>query len=187
MRRQRRRALHRLWTLNGTADRLATAVTAEGSYVGKPSCFCGCGKEVGRWPPFIRSANNLGHDVTHRLAYTREMVGERIVDPPLAHWDQMGDVHLGLLRNAIHYHDPLMESDLEQWLRTGRELEQGLVAMGALPKQVWLTVPDEVRRSHDYAERLGDLRRLVARSFDIPAGATESKYSSDEALGEREV
>jgi hypothetical protein len=127
-------------------------------------CFCGCGAVVGRFPLFIRSVNNLGRDVTERLAYTRSILGEQMQNPNFASWGADGDSHIVLLRDAMHDHTPIDQDELQRWMRVGREIEKAFIDMGGPPIRVWLNMPDEMRESEAYAARLDEIRAVVAKA-----------------------
>jgi hypothetical protein len=147
--------------------------------VPKPKCFCGCGKDVPRLPLFVRSANNLGRDVSERLAYTRAVLGDQIHHPNFAGWEADGVAHIGILGNAIHHHTPVDASELQRWLGAGREMEKFLIQMGGPSILVWLQMPDEMRESKAYAERLNEIRAVLAK------GGEEASAAGD--LGPREL
>lgn len=146
----------------------------------KPKCFCGCGDDVPRFPLFIRSANNLGRDVTERLAYARGILGDQIRHPSFAPWEADGVEHVSALSGAIHYHtdddqrefrDQLPaprvdQAELQRWLKAGREMERSLIAMGAPSILVWLQTPDEMRQSEAFEQRLNEIRVVLARTGD---------------------
>jgi hypothetical protein len=117
---------------------------------------------------FIRSINNLGRDVTERLAYTRSILGDQMQHTNFASWDADGESHIALLRDAVHHHTPVDQDELQRWMAAGREIEKAFIDMGGPPIRVWLNMPDEMRESDAYAARLNEIRAVVAK-----AGQTE--------------
>ncbi|MFZ0088808.1 MAG: hypothetical protein WAL63_04840 [Solirubrobacteraceae bacterium] len=136
----------------------------------KPKCFCGCGTDVGRFPLFIRSANNLGQDVTERLAYTRSILGEQMKHPDFALWDADGDAHINDLRNAIHHHMPISQDDLQRGMATGREGEKGITTLGGPSISSWLELPREMLESDAYVARVNEIRALLPAYSTLSMG-----------------
>lgn len=146
----------------------------------KPKCYCGCGDDVPRFPLLIRSANNLGRDVTERLAYARAILGDEIHHRSFAGWDEDGDKHIETLSYAIHYYTDddfrelrdelpapaINQSELQRWLEAGRDMEKDLIQMGAPSILVWQQMPDEMRDSEPYRERLKQIRAALAKAGD---------------------
>lgn len=144
----------------------------------KPKCFCGCGDDVPRFPLFIRSANNLGRDATERLAYVRAILGDQIQHPSFAPWEADGVEHINTLSYAIHFQTDedlrefrdslpapsINQDELQRWLKTGRQMEHGLIQMGAPSILVWLQMPDEIRQSDAFAQRLDEIRATLAHA-----------------------
>jgi hypothetical protein len=144
----------------------------------KPKCFCGCGDDVPRFPLFIRSANNVGRDITERLAYARAILGDQIRHPSFARWESDGAEHIETLSYAIHYHTDddyrdlrnelpapaVNQSELQRWLKTGRDMERGLIQMGAPSILVWLQMPEDMRQSDAIAQRLDEIRTTLAKA-----------------------
>jgi len=143
----------------------------------KRECFCGCGDQIPRLPLGLRSVNDLGKDVTERLAYTRAILGDLVGHPTFATWDADGEEHVKTLQNALHYfiHDDMQElrndpdtfppqidrPELHRWMSTGRDVERSLIQLGAPPIKEWLRMPEETRES----EELANLREAIARDY----------------------
>jgi hypothetical protein len=76
---------------------IASCERSEGSEA-MAACFCGCGRRIGRFPLFVRSANNVGQDVAQRLAWARAVIGEKL-NPE---WAAEGEDYLRAIRDALH-------------------------------------------------------------------------------------
>jgi hypothetical protein len=103
-------------------------------------CFCGCDRDVPRFPLFTRSANNLGRDVEERLAWARAVMGDELD----AGWEADGEQHLEALQAAIHDRYSLDTSALQRWLVCGRKMESLVRQMGGPPINLWLGKPGAI-------------------------------------------
>jgi hypothetical protein len=129
----------------------------------KVKCFCGCGLDVPRLPLGRRSANNLGRDVSERLAWARVVVGKEI-DPD---WEAGGVTHTGALRRAVHDGDRhvIDEADLQRWLEFGQNMEIVAVQIGLPPINLWL--------QPDYAAKDAMGRWIRESGFTVDEAALE--------------
>jgi hypothetical protein len=105
------------------------------------TCFCGCGRKIGRFPLFMRSANNVGQSVSERLGWAKAVIGDRLD----LGWVAEGDDHVLKISEALHgnmHPRDIQESAISHWLAYGREIEALAVRANAAPPIIlWLGKP----------------------------------------------
>jgi len=132
-------------------------------------CFCGCGRQVSRFPLGIRTINKRGRMISERLAWGRAYEDDTELFRPDFFHD--GDQLVALLRVTVHAEpDPevdeawvrswmggrpslylegrqkialdLLEQKSRAWMALGRDIERIGVQYGrTLPIKAWLKSP----------------------------------------------
>jgi len=100
-------------------------------------CFCGCGREIPRFPLGMRSLNKRGALASERLSWAEAVLG----DEPPDDWVEEGEEILGVLRCAMHGElDPrsVNEEWVSRWQAWGQKMETAVVLHGGPAINDWL-------------------------------------------------
>lgn len=90
-------------------------------------CFCGCGRNVPRFPLGMRSINSRGRQVVSRIAIMEGLIVRETADEGAQAWYELGDEIVEALAEVMHGDaDPrlLDESVVRGWQADGRRAEQ---------------------------------------------------------------
>ena len=122
------------WRDRGGADSLV-AVARE--------CFCGCGRDIPKFPLGMRAINKRGRLVDERLEWGKALFG---TSTEFDEWFGTGEAILGDLQAAMHGElNPrsLDEDEVRQWQVYGRNMERVAVENGLPGVNAWLRADDE--------------------------------------------
>lgn len=111
-----------------------------------PSCFCGCGRNIPRFPLGIKAINTRGRQVSERLAYAQGCLQDQVDQS----WESEGLAIIETLRALMHrdidrgQFDSILDgSAVRRWQAYGREMEPLLIQSGYPPLNTWLKVTGE--------------------------------------------
>ena len=103
------------------------------------ACFCGCGREIPKFPLGIRSVNKRGALVSERLGWATEVFGDEGRER-FAEWFDEGEEYVDLLQMAMHGEIDPRNSDeraIRHWMTYGRNMERVVVGSGGPRIRDW--------------------------------------------------